>query len=475
MNRLYSAHARFNTTFGVALIAAATVCNPWVIGWISTRDGRIDDSLTWAVTGLASFALAIAGVRLVWRRHHIWLAEYLFVSLLGLIIFGASLLLDRALGLAGLPSENTIKYLYPPNAHFVRKSTDEFEVVVETNSQGFRSPEIPLRRENPDEARVLVLGDSFTEGDGVALEETFTARLEARVRRAARDLRFINAGREGSHPEFYLRTLLTRGFDYDLDGVLICLYANDVAETRAEADYVPGRRPVRHGLHGLLSTLYPRLYAQYGMFKYRRALPDDPRAYADLLVAKGRNSVSPARFEEWRQAVPEELMAASYRGELAIDILTMGLHNPDWWSGSLNLDTPKAQAKWQNIQKILTFMVEESRRRGLQVATVLIPTPFQYDARFFREDTAIRLSGIEVDEAWLTEETELQRSMRHWADAHQVPLLDLADTYREAMADGGPPLNHLIDSHWTVRGHRVAAVRIGSWLEAIHFVGNDTR
>ena len=62
-----------------------------------------------------------------------------------------------------------------------RHASDEFDVEVRTNAQGFRGPDWNL--DSPAGAsrkpRVLVLGDSYAFGWGVTFEESLPARLQA--------------------------------------------------------------------------------------------------------------------------------------------------------------------------------------------------------------------------------------------------------------------------------------------------------
>src|SRR5256885_2685078 len=66
-------------------------------------------------------------------------------------------------------------------------------VDVATNSLGHRDREFPVER-HPGVPRVIMLGDSLTEGWGVRFEETASKRLEALFARAGRQVEVINTG-----------------------------------------------------------------------------------------------------------------------------------------------------------------------------------------------------------------------------------------------------------------------------------------
>lgn len=97
--------------------------------------------------------------------------------------------------------------------------SDEFSVTVETNEYGFRQSKI---KNTPK--KVLVMGDSFTEGWGVEESEIYLEKLNS----SQDEIFFINAGLHGSSPALYaiqLPYLLKR---YKPDHVIIQLFDNDL-------------------------------------------------------------------------------------------------------------------------------------------------------------------------------------------------------------------------------------------------------
>ncbi|MBN2345131.1 MAG: SGNH/GDSL hydrolase family protein [Candidatus Aminicenantes bacterium] len=93
----------------------------------------------------------------------------------------------------------------------------------QTNSTGLRDKE--YRREKPPGTfRVAVLGDSFTMGSGLEIEETFHSILEARLNgnASAPSHEFINFAVAGYDPRQYVATLRHRALRYDPDLVFFC-------------------------------------------------------------------------------------------------------------------------------------------------------------------------------------------------------------------------------------------------------------
>ena len=108
-------------------------------------------------------------------------------------------LIDKSMSLMGFPSAMEIKVAHPKNHHSIRKNI-EFEYEFSTNSQGLRYQEISLVKP-AGERRILVLGDSFTEGWGIKDGDRFTDILERQFSsRSESRIRFINGGLAGTGP-----------------------------------------------------------------------------------------------------------------------------------------------------------------------------------------------------------------------------------------------------------------------------------
>jgi len=93
---------------------------------------------------------------------------------------------------------------------------------VRTNALGFRGPEITPKR--PGEFRIVVLGDSFTFGPGIAYKELFTSLLQARLARAHPGAHVINLAVEGYNVVQYAAVLEEVGLRLDPDLVLVALF-----------------------------------------------------------------------------------------------------------------------------------------------------------------------------------------------------------------------------------------------------------
>lgn len=96
-------------------------------------------------------------------------------------------------------------------------------LTVSYNSLGYRSPEYRLERV-PGTKRVVVLGDSFTEGGGVNDDEVFTRLLE----KALGNVEVINLGVYGYNTAQEYLTLKEVGLKFAPDAAVLVVFTNDI-------------------------------------------------------------------------------------------------------------------------------------------------------------------------------------------------------------------------------------------------------
>jgi lysophospholipase L1-like esterase len=104
-------------------------------------------------------------------------------------------------------------------------------IAVRTNSRGFRDGEFALPKP-VGETRVLALGDSFTFGNGVAVEDTWVQQLEGLLAAELGAVEVVNGGfATGDHqPGGYVAWLASDGLALDPDLVVVGLCLNDLGD-----------------------------------------------------------------------------------------------------------------------------------------------------------------------------------------------------------------------------------------------------
>lgn len=105
-------------------------------------------------------------------------------------------------------------------------------VRVEINSAMVREREELVAPKPAGQRRIVCLGDSFTFGWGVNIDDCWTRRVEAELRKADDGIRTVNCGASGSmYPDEYVSALEHRFIRFEPDLVLLTLCLNDLLPT----------------------------------------------------------------------------------------------------------------------------------------------------------------------------------------------------------------------------------------------------
>tara|TARA_B100001989_G_C24535735_1_gene464266 strand:+ start:906 stop:1976 length:1071 start_codon:yes stop_codon:yes gene_type:complete len=126
-------------------------------------------------------------------------------------------------------SENGLIYQANLKSRFI---SFEWDVAININSLGFRDLE---KIYNNEKEKVLVLGDSCTEGFGLALDKTFPKQLEKLLNQNNLNYNVLNAGISGNNLVDYLE-IYNRYFkdDSNIKIIIIALYVgNDLIDNYA--------------------------------------------------------------------------------------------------------------------------------------------------------------------------------------------------------------------------------------------------
>ena len=125
----------------------------------------------------------------------------------------------------------TFRFIYDsnPRGYFDKNNA----LVCRINKWGFRGADFQ-KQKTPGTRRVMVLGDSFTFGEGVRLEDTFVRQMEEKLRRRTeQSIEVLNFGVSAWATRDEAAYFKQVGVDFDPDLVLVAYVLND-------ADYAGG-------------------------------------------------------------------------------------------------------------------------------------------------------------------------------------------------------------------------------------------
>lgn len=243
-----------------------------------------------------------------------------------------------------------------PNARLLIKNhrISGRDIVMETNSLGFRNEEIPETKKD-DELRVLILGDSITWGSYLQAEETYVKRAEDYLRRLlkGRTVEAINAGVGDIGLKEEIAILEEKGLSLEPNIVVLSFYVNDSRPPWGFAGELGSRGWLRR--HSLLAeTIYKNS-------KLRRWVRE-----------KGEDRLA------WTSAVTKLDWVTSRKAFLKFAKLARYDWGAGWEEGAREI-----------IDRELEKLKELSRQHNFIVAVVAFPVAYQVYATFV-EDTPQR-------------------------------------------------------------------------------------
>jgi len=371
-------------------------------------------------------------------------------------------LVEGALAFLDYPAGPVKPAAHTPNMSEVRESI-EFRYEFATNSQGLRYREVPLER-TPGTARILALGDAYTEGWGVDAPDRFTNRLERRFMADGRQVEIINGGLSTRTAKDFARLFREVGLKYQPDAVLISIFANDLIESdTSDAEQPYASSP---GIKGRVKRLLPRSFTLVDGMRQQPAEPPVRRArdfISDVTAQARRRGMSQDSIQAWLDSLPPDIVAVINSDNFHVHTVSTGLLHPNFWADTIQLEASDSDRKWQNMAHALNAIADMAADEDIEVALVYQPVHFQYDPATHSADYLAVQTGTVVKREWLQETSEGELRLQTWAAERQIPFMSLTPTFRAAVPSA-EPLDFAIDGHWTEAGHAVAADGLEQWL-----------
>lgn len=290
------------------------------------------------------------------------------------------------------------------------------------SSQGLRNREIGRKGER--DFRILVLGDSFTAGSSVERDQAYPQVLESLLaRRATRPVEVINTGVGGWDPFQYAQYFAREGFRFEPDLIVVGFFVgNDSYSAALSVDVLPtalgGRRLSRAAAARWTIRWEVLLYEHSHLVRALRPTLSDyrPRRSCDDFSASFL-AVQAARLANHLGRTPERVAAAQ-----------------------------------ANVDQILRIR-DRAAERNVPVVVALLPDENQVSATL----QARLLTG---KEASLYDFSMPQALLRDRFEEARVPVIDLLPAFRS-----DPRCLYNNTTHWTAKGHALAAEGIAGGLE----------
>jgi lysophospholipase L1-like esterase len=320
------------------------------------------------------------------------------------------------------------------------KTGEPQEFAVSVSTQGLRNEELPPK--DPDEFRILALGDSLTMGWGVAVEDAFPQALEERLALLVPEKRIsvINAGVAGYGPWQERIFLLERCLALEPDLVILQVYPeNDVHNTlNRTGEYLESYNP---GWEEMVR--YWRYHADWRM-QAEWWLLSNCRLYSQFQITTGTSWDLTTLLRHVRFLPP-----------LRIPELPPVRPRPFYLEFMLDEWYPTLEEAWALMQQDVLQIRDDCVNRDIAFFAFCLPSWIQLsDEEWSKavaessEDAAYeRFKDVRLCEAFF-EETDISYA-----------------NVTETLLENGPPERlYMNDGHLTPEGNRVLAERLAGAL-----------
>jgi hypothetical protein len=363
--------------------------------------------------------------------------------------------------LRALPDPVSRKAYMVPDAVYHHRLLPNFDRVVlgarfTTNSLALRDREYAIPKP-PGVFRVFMLGDSFTEGGGLRLEETVAKRVEAGLRegRCGSSAEVVDGGHASYSP--ILEYLLLRDVGVRLQPDLVVL---NFDMTDVHDDFIRTQLATLDD-HGLPIAVPQNRRRETALImppvgpRFLRPLEHE---MADLALYQAFRKSNLGLWLFGRFTVsPEEIEAKGLTGDLHYDRLAV----------TRDVDSEQLRSAWARTARYIVGIRDLARRHGAELVLVVYPHAHQVSAT--ASPIGRRRMGIGAGLFTSPRPFEIIEALGR---RESIPVINLLQLFRDREATGGPLFRH-DDIHHTPRGSAVFAEGILDGLRTLRLIDCD--
>jgi len=322
------------------------------------------------------------------------------------------------------------------------------EIPITYSSQGLRDEEIPPKK--PGEFRIFMLGDSYTAGLTMVLEETIPKQLQAELRRRlpGRKITVINGGVPGYGPWQERDLLLELGFPLEPDLVIQqVLPANDIDNTLCRA----GKYPESYNRKWRQRYFYQQNRTKWQVAA-ERWLAETSMMYA-LVASVGE-----------RHYVIEALNHLRFLPPLPLPELPESAPRNPLIEINLREYYPVLQEGWEMMQEDMRGIRDDCRERGTDFMVYSVPVQHAVDENWWKHTT----NGMDI-----YERGKDSRIIREFCGRENIPFIDIRPAIKNH-----PDISALYynpNGHFKPEGSSVVARTIADYLCKHYFTDSKCR
>jgi hypothetical protein len=320
-----------------------------------------------------------------------------------------------------------LHHKFIPGAHGRHKAL-EFDAAYEINSLGLRSPEV-AREKPPGTKRILMLGDSFTEGNGVQQSETFSSRLQAKLDEAGLGgrVQVVNAGVGSYSSLLELVYLETAGLELQPDLVILNF---DLSDLHDDIQYTP----------------LAEFDADGDPVAVRPEPGSGPRSWPIRLLVGLKDLVKKhVRLYNFTRRRLSRLLSTFHQPDVSGDIKV------DKYGMVRRCEGPCDDAEWKLTYGYLSKMRSLLAARGVDFWVTVYPYGHQISGSEWSRGRTFW--GFEAGKVYSTRPQEL---IAEFCRRSGIRVVNMCDDFRKA-SQTVHPLYYEYDGHWRPAGHEVVA------------------
>jgi hypothetical protein len=343
--------------------------------------------------------------------------------------------------------------VFPPGST-VEYATDEFSSRAVINSLGFRDREFTPRKDA--RLRVVVIGDSFTFGWGVAQGEAWPKVLERIV--PNNEVEIANLGQPGAGAAEYERITARAIPVLHPDLVIVAMLQGDDLR---QAIYENTPRP---GVRGKLSRVARRWFPHLVRLVRDPSPMGRPRQVGRITAGELRATwerqasqiTATLSAEERRRfdGMEEPVRRAFLEGRLNPFLVEAALRDPEYFVAATRPDTSGAVDA--GIARVGTHLARlRSLAEGNGASVLAVSVPYGVYTSLEAQQGARRLGF--VTEPGMLESDGPDRTIERAAAEAGIPFVCVTESFRAESRAPGRSLYYPLDGHFNVRGHALFA------------------
>ena len=418
------------------MIILGLVINPYSLSWFFSNDGKITSWIVYSTIIILQLALVLFGVAIFNSRENklfpkmgLAVVSTLFTVLL---LIGS----DRFYGEFLMP--DTAQLLFPPFSQ-AEHNTSEFELDVKINNLGFRGANTTIKK---TKKRVLLIGDSFTFGWGVELQETWRSILANQHP----EIEFLNLGQGGNHPGDYVRVAKNAIPLLKPDLIIVCvLQGNDVHQLMRVIEHENELKKVEPAAFEEESSINMlRRYLSIAMPNFTKRFP--AKASIEKRWFKEAKKLRTEFTEEQStkyQKLPKHIKSQFEKGQLNPSLIYESMHHPNLFLEAVDTSSTLRQKALIRLRDHLFEITALGTTYSTKTIVAYLPNrPYSFPS----ELNALTKLGFNVE--------GLDKINENFSTELALSEVKAPQVYPSIKGDS---LFYRYDGHWNANGNRIFA------------------